>query len=75
MWEFQQKRLCMKIWHHVLTLPITVLSIGSLHCAIVLASNSYYAVVASIFFADSSKAICGVALVRASECCQPFWLK
>ena len=50
---------------------------NSLHCATVLPSNSYYTVVASIFLVstDSSKAICGVALVRTSNYSQPFWLK
>ena len=59
-----------------MTLPITILSIRSLHSATVLPSNSYYKVVASIFLvsAASCKAICGVALVRTSDCSQPHVL-
>ena len=48
MWEFQQKCLCMKIFHCVLTLPIVILLIRSLDCASVLHNNSYYTIVASI---------------------------
>ena len=77
MWEFQQKRLCVKIWHLVLTLPVAMLLMRSLHSATVLYSNSYYTVVASIFLvsAASCKVICGVASVRTSDYSQPFWLK
>ena len=63
--------------HCILTLPITILSIRSLHCAAILPSNSYYTVVASTFLvsAASCKAICKVTSVRASDYSQPFWLK
>ena len=44
--------------------------------ATVLPSNSYYTVVASIFFVSAScKAIYRVASVRTSDYSQPFWLK
>ena len=74
MWEFRQKRSCVKIWHRVLTLLVAMLSMRSLHSASVLYSNSYYTVVASIFLVStaSCKAIFGVASVRLF---QPFWLK
>ena len=77
MWEFLQKCSCVKIRHRVLTLPVAMLSMRSLHSATVLYSNSYYTVVASIFLvsAASCKAICGVASVRTSDYSQPFWLK
>ena len=77
MWEFLQKCSCVKIRQRVLTLPIAMLSMRSLHSATVLPSNSYYIVVASIFLisAASCKAICGVASVRTSHYSQPFWLK
>ena len=77
MWKFQQKCSCVKIRHSVLTLPVAMLSMRSLHSATVLYSNSYYTVVASIFLlsAASCKAICGVASVRTSDYSQPFWLK
>ena len=77
MWEFQQKCSCVKIWHRVLTLPIAMLLMRSLHSATILYSNSYYIVVASIFLVStaSCKAICRVASVRTSDYSQPFWLK
>ena len=77
MWEFRQKRSCVKIWHRVLTLPVAMLSMRSLHSATVLPSNSYYTVVASIFLisAASCKPICRVASVRTLDYSQPFWLK
>ena len=77
MWEFWQKCSCVKIWYHVLTLPVAMLSMRFLHSATVLYSNSYYTVVASIFLisAASCKAICRVASVRTSDYSQPFWLK
>ena len=61
----------------VLTLPVAMLSIRSLHSATVLFNSSSYTVVASIFLISipSCKAICGVASVRTSDYSQPFWLK
>ena len=77
MWEFRQKCLCVKIWHHVLTLPVAMLLMRLLHSATVLYSNSYYTVVTSIFLvsAASCKAIYRVASVRTLDYSQPFWLK
>ena len=77
MWEFLQKCSCVKIQHRVLTLPVAMLSMRSLHTATVLYSNSYYTVVASIFLVStaSCKIICGAASVRTSDYSQPFWLK
>ena len=57
----------------LLTLPVAMLSMRSLHSATVLYSNSYYIVAASIFLvsAASCKAICRVASVRTSDYSQP----
>ena len=53
------------IWHCVMTLPVAMLSIRSLHSATVLHSNSCYTVVASIFLGSTAcKVLCGVASVR-----------
>ena len=70
MWEFQQKCSCVKM---ALCTDLARCHVV-LHCAIVLYSNSYYTVVASIFLVYT-KAICGVASVRTSDYSQPFWLK
>ena len=61
-----EKCSCVKILHHVLTLPVAMLSMRSLDSATVLYSNSYYTVVASVFLASaaSCKAICEVTSVR-----------
>ena len=69
MWEFRQKCSCVKIRHHVLTLPVAMLSMRLLHSATVLYSNSYYTVVASIFLVStaSCKAICGLTSVRTKR--------
>ena len=74
---FVEKCSCVKIWCHVLTLPIAMLSMRLLDSATVLYSNSYYTVVASIFLvsAASCKAICEVTSVRTSDYSQPFRLK
>ena len=71
------RNACVWRYDRVLTLPIAMLSMRSLHSATVLYSNSYYTVVASIFLVStaSCKAICGVASVRTSDYSQPFWLK
>ena len=62
MLEFQQKCSCVKIGHRVLTFPVAMLSMRSLHSATVLHSNSYYTVIASNFLvsAASCKAMCRV---------------
>ena len=53
-----------------------MLSMRLLDSATVLYSNSYYTVVANIFFvsAASCKAICKVTSVRTLDYSQPFWL-
>ena len=51
MWEFSQKYLCMEIehqQHHVLSSPVTILSIRLVLCGSILYGNSYYIVVAGI---------------------------